>query len=141
MGGDPDDNENEETPSGAGSQWRGDEIEYILHGICGPVSGPPHPNCQTIYGENVPQTVFQSDSGQGIDSPWTLASLSDEDIAISDDMICRFNGLMSGKTPDRGNWITVLPMKNSKLMVLMFNTIEHSSRDFEIRRDNSTSVL
>ena len=40
---------------------------------------------------------------QGVDSPWTLASLSDKDIATIYDVICRFNGLVSGKTPDRGN--------------------------------------
>ena len=55
----PDDNENKETPSGAGSQWKEDEVGYIWHGIFGPVSGPTQPNCQTIDGEDVLQTVFQ----------------------------------------------------------------------------------
>ena len=78
---------------------------------------------------------------QGKDFPWILASLSDNDIATTHDVICRFNGLVSGKTPDKSNQITVLPIKNPKLTMLMFNTIEHCSRDYETRCDSSTSVL
>ena len=40
---------------------------------------------------------------QGIDSPWTQASLSDEVIAIICKMTCRPGRLVSRKTPDRGN--------------------------------------
>ena len=78
---------------------------------------------------------------QGIDSLWILASLSGKDIATIYDMVCRFNGLVSGKTLDKGNQITVLLLKNTKLVVLMFNKMEHCSRDYFIRHDNSTSVL
>ena len=39
---------------------------------------------------------------QGIVSLWTLASLSDEDIAAICDVIRRPGGLVSGKMPDRG---------------------------------------
>ena len=52
---------------------------------------------------------------QVMDSPWSLASISDEDIAAIYDVICRFNGLMSGKTPDMG--------------ARLFKAMEHSSRD------------
>ena len=87
------------------------------------------------------QTVATKlEEDQGIYSPWTLASLFDETIATVHDMFCRFIGLVSGKTPDKGNQITV-PMKNPKLVAFMFNTMEHCFRDYEIRCDNSTSVL
>ena len=43
MGDDPDDDENKESPSEASSQWRGDEVEYVWHGICAPANGPPPP--------------------------------------------------------------------------------------------------
>ena len=39
---------------------------------------------------------------QGIVSPWTLASLYDEDIITICNMIFRPGGLVSGKTPDKG---------------------------------------
>ena len=52
---------------------------------------------------------------QGIDSLWTLASLSDEDIAAICDVIHRPGGLVSKKTLDRGNQISVLATKNLKL--------------------------
>ena len=56
-------------------------------------------------------------------------------------MICRPCGLVSGKTLDRGNNISVLAMKNLKLMALIFKTMEHSSKDYRIQDINSTSVL
>ena len=88
------------------------------------------------------QTVVRKlEEDQELDSPWTLASLSDEGISTIYEVICRFNGLVSGKTVDKGNQITVLPMKNPKLVVLMFNTMEHCSRDYKIRHENSTSML
>ena len=49
---------------------------------------------------------------QGIDYPWTLASLSDEDIDTICDMIHRPGGLVVGKTLDRGNQISLLATKN-----------------------------
>ena len=64
----------------------------------------------------------------GIDSPWTIASLSDEDIIAIYNMICRPSGLVSGKTPERGNQISVLAANN--LMAFMFNTMEHCSKDY-----------
>ena len=45
---------------------------------------------------------------QEIDSPWTLASLSNEDIATICDEIRRPVGLVSGKMSDRGNQISIL---------------------------------
>ena len=78
---------------------------------------------------------------QGIDYPWTLASLFDEDITVICNMIHRPGRLVSWKTPDEGNQISVLAMKNLKLTAFMFKTREHCSNDFEIGRVNSTSVL
>ena len=75
---------------------------------------------------------------QEIGSPWTLASLSDEDIAAICIMIHRPGGLVSGKTPDRGNKISVLATKNVKLTVFMLKTMEHCSKDYKIRNINST---
>ena len=57
---------------------------------------------------------------QGIDSPQTLASHSGKDVAIICNMICRSDGSVSGKTPDRGKEISVLAAKNFKLAVFMF---------------------
>ena len=78
---------------------------------------------------------------RGIDSPWTVASLSNEDIAAICDVICRPGGLVSGKTLDRGNLISVLAAKNMKLAAFMFKTKEHCSKDYDIRHVNWTSVL
>ena len=33
MGDDTDDDKNQDSPSGVGSQWKGDEIEYVWHCI------------------------------------------------------------------------------------------------------------
>ena len=78
---------------------------------------------------------------QEIDSPWTLASLSDENIAAICNMIYRHSGLVSGKTPDRCNQISVLVTKNLKHAAFMFKTMEHCSNDYRIKDVNSTSVL
>ena len=77
----------------------------------------------------------------GIDSPRTLASLFDENIATICDVICRSGGLVSRKTPDRGNQISVLDTKNLKLIAFMFKTMEHCSEDYRIQDVNSTFVL
>ena len=76
---------------------------------------------------------------QEIDSPWILASLSNDDIAAICDMIHRPGGLVSGKTPDKGNKISVMAAKNLKLVAFMFKTMEYCSKDYRIQ--NSTSVL
>ena len=78
---------------------------------------------------------------QGIDSPWTLTSLSKEDIATICDMIHRSCGLVSGKTLDRGNQISVLAAKNLKPAAFMFKTMEHCSKNDTIQDVYSTSVL
>ena len=51
---------------------------------------------------------------QGIDSPQTLASLSDEDIATIYDVIRRPDSLVSGKTPHSGNQASTLAGKESE---------------------------
>ena len=66
---------------------------------------------------------------QGIDSPWTLASLSNEDIAAMYNVIHRPVGLVSGKTSNRGNQISVLAATNLKLAVFTVKTMKHCSRD------------
>ena len=48
---------------------------------------------------------------------------------------------MSGKTPDKGNQISVLAAKNLKLLAFMFKTTEHCSKEYRIQDINSTSVL
>ena len=78
---------------------------------------------------------------QGKDSPWTPASLSDEDIVAICDVIHRHGGLVSGKTLDKGNQISVLATNNLKLTAFIFKTIKHGSKDYEIQCINSTSVL
>ena len=78
---------------------------------------------------------------QGIDSPWTLASLSDENIATICGRLHRPNGLVSGKTLERCNQISVLAIKNLKLAVFMFKTMEHCSKDYRIQDINRISVL
>ena len=78
---------------------------------------------------------------QGIDSPSTLASLSDKDITAICNVICQPSGLLSGKTPVRGNQFSVLATKNPKLMAFMFKTMEHCSKDNKIQDVTSASVL
>ena len=43
--------------------------------------------------------------------------------------------------PDRGNQISILAMKNLKLVALMFKMMEHCSKDYKIKCVNSISVL
>ena len=78
---------------------------------------------------------------QGLDCPWTLASLSDEDLTIICNMIQRPGRLVSRKTSDSGNQISVLAAMNLKLVAFMFKTKKHCSKDYKIRPVNSTSVL
>ena len=73
--------------------------------------------------------VLKLVNDQGINSPCTLTSLSDKDIAAICDMIHRPGGLVSGKTLDRGNWISVLAMMNLKLVAFMLKTMEHCSKE------------
>ena len=74
---------------------------------------------------------------QGIDSPWTLASLSDDDTTTICDMIRR-PGLVSSDTADRGSQISVLVAKNLKVTVFMFKMMEHFSRAYSIQLVDST---
>ena len=78
---------------------------------------------------------------QGMDSQQTLACLSDKDTITICDMIHRPGGLVSMKTLDRGNQISVLATKKLKLMAFMFNTMKHCSKDYEIICVNRISVL
>ena len=85
--------------------------------------------------------VLKPVDDKGIDSPWTLASLSDKDITAICNMINRPSGLVSGKTLGRDNLIFVLATKNLKLVAFMFKTMEYCSKDYRIQDVNSTSVL
>ena len=78
---------------------------------------------------------------KGIDFPQILANLSDEDIPTICNVINRSSRLVSEKTPDRGNKISILATKNLKLTAFMFKTMEHCFKDYKIRCVNSTSVL
>ena len=68
----------------------------------------------------------------GIDSPWTLASLSDKDITTICDLIRRPGGLVSHKTSVRENSISVLAAKNLSLIAFMFKMMEHCSMAYSI---------
>ena len=70
---------------------------------------------------------------QGIDSPWTIASLSDEDITVIWDVIRRPGSLVGSKVPHRVNHISFLEVKNLKLTSFMFKPMEHCSRTCNIR--------
>ena len=59
---------------------------------------------------------------QGIYSPYTLVSLSSEDISVICDVIRRLIGLVGRRTPDRENEISTLATKNLKLATFMFKT-------------------
>ena len=78
---------------------------------------------------------------QGIYSPWTLASLFNEDTTVICDIIRRPGGMMGRRTQDRGNQISVLVAKNLKLTAFRFKSMEHFSKAHDIRHANSTSVL
>ena len=71
----------------------------------------------------------------------TLASLYDKDIAIICKIIQRPGGLLSGKMPDRMSQISFLAMKNLKSMALMIKMLECSSKNYNIKCFNNTSVL
>ena len=62
---------------------------------------------------------------QGMDSSWTLASLSDEDIVTICDMIRRPGSLLSWKIWDRGQQISALVAKNFELTMCVFKMMEH----------------
>ena len=61
---------------------------------------------------------------QGIGFSQILASLSDEDIAAICDVIRRPGGLVSCKTPNRGNQISFRAAKNLKLAAFIFKSIK-----------------
>ena len=146
MGDNPNDNANEESPSRAGSQWRGDEVEHVGQSICGPVNRPPPPTVKKM-GEMFLRLDFSQTMAmklvdvKGIDSPWTLANISDEDIATVCDMICRPSRSVSRKTPNRRIQIFVLAMKNLKLVVFTFKTRERCTKDYKIRYVSIMSML
>ena len=86
--------------------------------------------------------VLKLVADQGIDSSYTLASLSDEDITNICNMIQWPGGLASSrKAPNRWDQISVLAAKNLKLLMFMFKMMEHCSQDYVVRNINSTSVL
>ena len=73
---------------------------------------------------NFSQTVaMKLVDGQEIDSPLTIASLSDKDIATICNMIHRPGGLVSRNTLDRGDQLSILVTNNLKLMAFMFKTM------------------
>ena len=69
---------------------------------------------------------------QWIDSLQTLASLSNKDITTICNVIHRPGKLVSGKTPDRRNQISILAATNLKLVAFMFKIMEHCSKDYDL---------
>ena len=62
------------------------------------------------------QTVAQKlVEDQGIDSQWTLACFSDEDITTICDVMRRSEGLVGRRTPERGDQVSMLSWKTSSL--------------------------
>ena len=133
--------------SKADKQKEEDVAKTVPQVRCAPASESPPPTIikemeEMFLGLEFNQTVaMKLVDDQGIDFPWTLASLSDNNIATICDMICRPGGLVSGKTPDRVNQISVLAAKNLKLAAFMFKSMECCSKDNETRCANSMSVL
>ena len=78
---------------------------------------------------------------QRIDSPWTLANLSDNNITKICDVIRKPGGLVGRRTPNRGNQIFILMVKNFKPAVFKFKSVEHYSKTYCIRCVNSRAVL
>ena len=78
---------------------------------------------------------------QQIDSPQILANLSDEDITMICNTIRKSDGLVGGKTPERGDQIFILLTKSFKLAAFVLKTLEHYSTAYDIRCVDSTSVL
>ena len=78
---------------------------------------------------------------QEIDSPNTLASISNNDIVTICDIIRRHGGFISGKTLDTGDQIYVLVTKNLKFPPFMFNIMECCSKLYDIHHVTSRKVL
>ena len=104
--------EEKKSASGANEQKEEDEVETVLLARCvlAMKSLPPTLSKKQIFLRlGFSQTVTQKlMDDQWIDYPWTLASLSDEDIAAIFDMIKRTDDLVSSKTPNRGNLMFIL---------------------------------
>ena len=125
----------EKSSSEAKNQGKEEEAVIVLLIACALAAPNPAPTivkqmeemflrlgvCQAV--------VLKLVDDQGIDSPWTLASLSNEDIAAIYNVIHRPVGLVSGKTSNRGNQISVLAATNLKLAVFTVKTMKHCSRD------------
>ena len=105
-GKDHDAEQDKESPSGANKQ-KEEEEDTTLPVRCALSTVSPLPTILKEMEEmflrlGFSQTVaMKLVDDQGIDSPWTLASLSDESIATTCDVI-RPGGLVSGNILDRG---------------------------------------
>ena len=140
--------EGDKKPSSeADNQAEEEEAVEVPLAACTPAAPSPPPTITKEMEEmflrlGISQVVvLKLVEDQGIDSPWMLASLSDEDITTVCDVIHRPGELVNGKTPDRGSQISVLAAKNLKLVAFTFKTMEHCSKDYRIQDINSTSVL
>ena len=65
-------------------------------------------------------------------SPSILASLPDEDITMTCDIIRKPGGLVDGRALDRGNQIPIMVAKNLKFATFMFKSMEHGSKAYSI---------
>ena len=108
---------NKESPSGANKEKQEDEFVTVMLGRCTPAaeSAPliiieemEEMFLRLGFSSTVTQKLVDD---QEIDSPQTLMSLSDEDITAMCNMSRWPCGLVSSKTPDRRNQISVFGAK------------------------------
>ena len=139
--------EQKESPSGANEQKEEDKVEIVLLAWWMTATESPPLNIIKEMEEMFLRLAFSQTVSiklvvdQGIDSPWTLASLSDEDIVIVCNVSKRTGGLAGSKMPDWENQISILAAKNLKLAAFMFKLMEHCSKACDIKHVNSKTVL
>ena len=81
------------------------------------------------FGQMVAQKLAED---QEIDSPHTLAAISDKDITAICEEIRKPGGLVNRRTLDMGNQISFLVTKNLKLATFLFKMMEHCSKLYNI---------
>ena len=136
-----------ESLSEAVEQKEEDGDDTVLHVSYAPATESPQPTIIKEIKEmflrlGFSQTVaMKLVNDKEIDSPLTLASLSDENTATICNIIRRPGSSVNRKMPDRGNQSSILAANNLKLTAFMFKMMELFSNDYDIGCVNSTSVL
>ena len=142
-----DDNETEQSPSGADKGKESNEVDTIMLGECGPVIESIPPTIKDEMQMMFIRLLFSQMMAEklvedwGIYSPWTIASLSDDGITVIFVVILRPCGLVGGRTSERGNQISIPAGKNLKLAVFMFMMMEHCFKPYKINCIKSRRVL